>query len=219
MSNINPAFILEGAKLLNRGAEALIYEKENQIIKVRQRKHYRIREIDRPLIKYRTRGEARILQRLQSNNVPAPRLIEVDEKKGILVMQKISGQKLRDVLDDSNYLFFMKKVGEIIAKMHSLNIIHNDLTTSNFIVNDKEVFVIDFGLSYISPKVEDKAVDIHLLKRALESKHSAFWKEAFDVFIKSYEENYSDCELVFSRLKEVEKRGRYKRKKKNRDSN
>ena len=34
-----------------------------------------------------------------------------------------------------------------------------------------KVFIIDFGLGFISPKIEDKAVDLHLIKQALEAKH------------------------------------------------
>ena len=38
------------------------------------------------------------------------------------------------------------------------------------LVEDK-IYFIDFGLGYISNKTEDKAVDLHLLKHALEAKH------------------------------------------------
>jgi TP53 regulating kinase-like protein len=34
-----------------------------------------------------------------------------------------------------------------------------------------EVFMIDFGLSFVSGKIEDKAVDIYVLKRAFISTH------------------------------------------------
>ena len=38
-------------------------------------------------------------------------------------------------------------------------------------IKGDEISFIDFGLSFFSTKVEDKAVDLHLLKRALDSKH------------------------------------------------
>ncbi len=77
--------------------------------------------------------------------------------------------------EDKNNLLnsIFKEIGNLIGKMHNQNIIHGDLTTSNMIVNsnEKKIYFIDFGLSFFSEKIEDKAVDLHLLKRALESKH------------------------------------------------
>jgi len=99
-----------------------------------------------------------------------------------------------------------------------------DLTTSNIILangeqrmaNDKrqtKVFLIDFGLSFVSTKIEDKAVDIHLIKQALEAKHfrspdhlrGQNHQQLFKNFLKTY-----DNKEVIERLKIVEKRGRYK---------
>jgi TP53 regulating kinase and related kinases len=80
------------------------------------------------------------------------------------------------------------------------------------IVSDSEpiIFFIDFGLGYISPKVEDKAVDLHLLKQALEAKHFKNWEILFNEVKKGYE-NYKDSKKILERLKAVEKRGRYKK--------
>ena len=44
-------------------------------------------------------------------------------------------------------------------------------TPTNDMIYDKKIYLIDFGLSLYSNKPEDKAVDLHLLKQALESKH------------------------------------------------
>ena len=201
-------------KKISQGAEAIIYEEENKIIKLRPEKKYRIREIDYKLRKYRTRREARILEKLSKLDFPSPKILDVDEEKGIIVMQKINGKKLRDVLTKQNFRDYCEKIGELIATLHKNNIIHSDLTTSNFIVTkDNKLFVIDFGLSFVSLKTEDKAVDLHLLKQALESKHFDIWNEAFDVVIEAYKKNYQDSEAVLKRLEKVERRGRYKRKK------
>ena len=37
--------------------------------------------------------------------------------------------------------------------------------------NSKKFFFIDFGLGFHSNRIEDKAVDLHLIKEALEAKH------------------------------------------------
>jgi tRNA A-37 threonylcarbamoyl transferase component Bud32 len=82
----------------------------------------------------------------------------------------------------------------------------NDLNSNNF-----QVFFIDFGLGYISKKVEDKAVDIHLLKQALEAKHFQHWKELYQEFQKAYSKNYPEqSKQIFDRIVAVEKRGRYR---------
>ncbi len=72
-------------------------------------------------------------------------------------------------------------------------------------------FFIDFGLSYFSTKHEDKAVDLHLLKRALESKHHEIFEEVFDIVLKEYEkELLQDGKETIKRLEKVTKRGRNK---------
>ena len=100
-------------------------------------------------------------------------------------------------------------LGKSLAKLHDNNIIHGDLTTSNLILNGKKVYFIDFGLSFHSQKIEDKAVDLHLIKEALEAKHPTISKTAYDSVIEGYKhsQNYNK---VIHQLEIVEKRGRYK---------
>ena len=76
--------------------------------------------------------------------------------------------------------------------------------------NDLKIFFIDFGLGYISKKVEDKAVDLHLLKQALEAKHFMHWKDLYEEFSKAYSKNYPGSKVIFERIAAVEKRGRYR---------
>lgn len=68
----------------------------------------------------------------------------------------------------------VKRLGDIIALMHSHDIVHGDLTTSNFMLNEfdkNRVVAIDFGLSTQSNLAEDKAVDLYVLERAFLSSH------------------------------------------------
>ena len=206
-------------KKLSQGAEAIIYEKrvDNSLVIVKHRikKDYRIEEIDYKLRKYRTRREARILEKLYALGFPSPKVLEVNEEEGIIVMEKIDGEKLRDVLDENNFKSFCSEIGKLVGFLHKHNIVHGDLTTSNFIVGkNNKLFLIDFGLSFISQKIEDKAVDLHLLRQALESKHFEFWQEAFKTVISSYKKSCPNAYEVLHRLEKVEQRGRYKRKKK-----
>ena len=74
-----------------------------------------------------------------------------------------------------------------------------------------KIYFIDFGLGYTSKKIEDKAVDIHLLRQALEAKHFRNWEKLFGSFIKGYKIS-SQSHKVLEQLKKVEARGRYKEK-------
>jgi len=78
----------------------------------------------------------------------------------------------------------MGLIGTEIAKMHLADVIHGDLTTSNMMLRhpasftpsassgmQTELVLIDFGLSFVSTLVEDKAVDLYVLERAFSSTH------------------------------------------------
>lgn len=198
-------------KQISKGAEAIIYL-DKDVIKDRIKKSYRIKEIDEKLRKSRTKREAKVLENLSVINFPSPNLIYSDQKE-IIKMEYIKGPKLRDVLEKKDYISLSKEVGKKIAIMHNNHIIHGDLTTSNMLLN-KEIYFIDFGLSFFSYKIEDKAVDLHLLKQALESKHYRVWEKCFNAALKSYEKESHDGKEVIARLEKVELRGRYKGKQK-----
>ncbi len=194
-----------------QGAEARIYVKGRTLIKKRIKKSYRIKEIDDELRRTRTRREARILQKL-NKIVKTPKFIGVDDTE--IMMEYIDGQKVSEILNAKNYKRICQEIGNIIGKLHTNNIIHGDLTTSNFILKG-DVYIIDFGLSFHSTKIEDKAVDLHLLKHALESKHYDIFEQAFSEVVKSYLKTFKDGKDVLKRLEKVELRGRYKKDKNN----
>ena len=195
-------------KIIAQGAEAVIIKKGKLAIKNRIEKTYRHPELDEKIRKLRTRAESRILERI-SKIIPVPKIISSDEIKKTIKLEFIAGKKLAEILEKSDYKKVCKQIGKSLAKLHDNNIIHGDLTTSNLILNGKKVYFIDFGLSFHSQKIEDKAVDLHLIKEALEAKHPAISKTAYDSVIKGYKhsQNYTK---VIKQLDIVEKRGRYK---------
>ncbi|MEK6891751.1 MAG: KEOPS complex kinase/ATPase Bud32, partial [Nanoarchaeota archaeon] len=197
-------------KLIAQGAEAKLFLEEDKILKERFAKTYRIREIDNKLRGFRTRREAKVLQKLKSINFPAPKLIKSDDKENILI-EKIEGKLVKDVLEILDYKKLCNEIGKKIAILHNNLIIHGDLTTSNMIYN-KEIYFIDFGLSFFSEKAEDKAVDLHLLKEALESKHYKIWEECFKSVLEAYKKEANKSGETLKRLEAVEKRGRYRAK-------
>lgn len=198
-------------KLIAQGAEAKLFLEDDKIIKDRFKKEYRLKLIDEKLRKSRTKREAKIMEKLSMINFPGARLIESDDKEKIL-MEYIKGDKIRDILEKDDYVKLSEEIGKKIAILHNNNIIHGDLTTSNMLLKD-EVRFIDFGLSFFSHKIEDKAVDLHLLKQALESKHYKVWQKCFKAALNSYKKEAKNSDLILKRLEIVESRGRYKRKK------
>ena len=201
-----------GCTIIQQGAEAIILKNNNKIIKERIKKSYRISELDEKIRKLRTRSETKLLEKA-SKIVNIPKIHNSNEKTKKIEMDFIKGKKLSDNLDKfqlKKQLTICKQIGKDIAKLHDNNIIHGDLTTSNIILDKKNtLFFIDFGLGFISHKFEDKAVEIHLFKQALEAKHFKNWEKLFKEFLKGYK-NSKDYNKTLQKLKAVEKRGRYK---------
>jgi Kae1-associated kinase Bud32 len=187
---------------LAQGAEAVISKEGDTIVKDRIAKSYRHPELDARLRSLRTKKEAKLLKSLP---VLGPKMLDTDDKERI-VMSFVDGVPLRDCLDGKPAL--ARDVGVGLRKLHDKHIIHGDLTTSNMILSGKEIAFIDFGLSFHSRRIEDKAVDIHLFKQALASSHWRVEKEAFEMFWKGYGKDDS----VRERFAVVESRGRNKEK-------
>ena len=197
-------------KIIKQGAEAILYIEKGNLIKERIKKSYRLEEIDSKIRKFRTKREAKLLQKTESS----PKVLEVDESSNKIIMEYIQGDLLKDTLDaydKEKRIKICKQIGEEVADLHDNNIIHGDLTTSNMILKDDKVYFIDFGLGFISDKIEHKAVDIRLFKQALESKHYKHFEECFQAFLQGYSKS-KNYKSVIIRLNQVEMRGRYKSK-------
>jgi len=197
-------------KQIDQGAEAKIFLDGNTIIKDRVKKSYRLDIIDDKLRKFRTRREAKVMNKLEEINFPAPRLQHMSDTTMQIRMDLVNGNKLRDILY-KNPIALSEEMGEKIGIMHTNDIIHGDLTTSNMIL-DHEIKFIDFGLSFFSSKEEDKAVDLHLLRQALESKHYNVWEKCFEAALKGYRQTNDNHIAILKRLDKVESRGRNKEK-------
>ncbi|PLW80838.1 Kae1-associated kinase Bud32 [Candidatus Woesearchaeota archaeon] len=189
-------------KIISQGAEAIIYlTKNNTIKKHRVIKGYRVKEIDSELIKSRTKREIKVLNKIPINS---PKIISSGDD--FIEMEYVEGIVFKNAFNLDN----CKVIGEMIADMHDSGIIHGDLTTSNIIEGkDGKIYFIDFGLSFFSEKIEDKAVDLHLLFHALESKHYKNAKEAFELVLEGYKKSPNSKDVV-TRFKIVEKRGKNK---------
>lgn len=211
-------------EMIKKGAEADLYladfsvlhggGKGKVIIKLRVSKKYRIPEIDRWLRKSRTSLEAKLMVDAKTAGVPVPTIFEIDPDGSKIVMKFIEGIQLKRVLDEipaKKRRKIYRKIGEYVAKLHRAGIVHGDLTTSNMILTENgEVFFIDFGLGEYDSSEEARGVDLHLLRRALESVHFRIADEAYRRIIESYRKTFgSGAEKIIKRADEISKRGRY----------
>lgn len=187
--------------MVNEGAEAKIFLTkvfgEDVLVKHRFEKRYRIKEIDAELRQTRTKKEARIMQTLARAGVSSPRVLGVG--KFSIYMSIVKGKLLRDVRANAG---FYAKVGEQLAIMHNNDIAHGDFTPANIIVSGKSAFVIDFGLAETTKSIEEKAIDLLLMKRSIDTK-------AFKSFLGAYAKVSTDSKIIIQRLASIEKRGRY----------
>lgn len=204
-------------KLFKVGAEAELYRGEwlgfDAIFKRRVRKAYRNADLDRLIRGTRTSLEAKLLSGSKCIGVPTPVIYSVDLQKTEIVMSFIDGtpiKKLLPAMDDADIKSIFSVVGNCVAKLHHGGIVHGDLTTSNLIVINGKIFFIDFGLGEYTESLEARGVDLHLMRRALESSHYQSSKLAYQSFTKAYSKTLGeDAEEVLRRAGEIRRRGRY----------
>ncbi|HDR53101.1 MAG TPA: Kae1-associated serine/threonine protein kinase [archaeon] len=190
---------------IGRGAEALVEFREGKVFKTRIKKGYRETGLDEKIRKERTRKEARIMEKA-GRVIKVPKVI-VTEGPFTLVMEYLKGTKVRDMnrIDDSPG-GVAEKIGVAVGRLHAGGIAHQDLTTSNMIIRDGEVYLIDFGLADRG-RLEDFAVDLRVLREALTATHG---EEAWTGVARGYRKGNPGWQAVMDRLVGVDRRGRYK---------
>ncbi|VVC93471.1 unnamed protein product [Leptidea sinapis] len=217
-------------KILKQGAEAKLYLGnylgKPTVIKERFKKKYRHPDLDESITKERIKNEARSIVRAKVAGVKTPSLYLVDFERRRIYMQYFEHSvTVKDFIinikkkytDDSAAKLnkVARIIGENVRKLHIHNIIHSDLTTSNMLlVKDdekdinQELVIIDFGLSYIDTRAEDKGVDLYVLERALISTHN----DCPDLFSKILEgyKAYSNTNIkeILHKFEDVRARGR-----------
>jgi TP53 regulating kinase and related kinases len=197
--------------LIKRGAEADIYivewDNKKAISKVRSPKSYRHQDLDSAIRKHRTIHEVSFMSTAKSAGIVTPFVYFVDPVKAEIIMEFIKGQNIRDALTPD----ICYKVGRCAGLLHASNIIHGDLTTSNFVMN-KRLVLLDFGLSYYSERTEDMATDIRLIKEVFSSAHIAV-RKAFPCFVEGYASvaGRKKTDKILESVRTIEQRGRYAR--------
>jgi len=210
---------LEGCVLLKKGAEASLYLADwygkRVIVKERVPKKYRPEPLDRQIRSYRTIHEAQLLHKAKAAGVATPLIYMVNVPEATIIMEYIEGHQVKQHLNTvlkTERRRVCQRIGELTGKLHKENVIHGDLTTSNMIIdNQGKIFFIDFGLGEKNIELEAKGVDLHLLRRALQSTHFSFWETCFKDVFEGYRSvvGYELAEKVYEKICEIEKRGRY----------
>jgi TP53 regulating kinase and related kinases len=205
--------------LLEKGSEAdlllIDWYGKRALSKLRTQRFYRNPILDKELRHRRTIREAEMLSKAKEARIRAPYVYFLDTYRNEIIMEYIEGANLKSVFSAELAL----KLGECIAKLHSKNIIHGDITTSNFILENRsqnnytELAIIDFGLSFFSQRLEDMASDVRMLKEVLNSVHYEIFDQAFSNFSEEYSSfsPSSRGRKVLRKVDEIQSRGRYSR--------
>jgi Mn2+-dependent serine/threonine protein kinase len=206
-------------QLIKKGAEAYLYLAEWQgrkaVLKKRLPKKYRLPALDERIRTYRTVHEPRLMHEARKAGVPTPTIFFVDVKNALIVMEHVDGKQLKQLLNEvsnNERKRLCRQVGELVGRLHKYGIVHGDLTTSNMIyARDGKIFFVDFGLGEKTKDVEAMGVDLHLMKRALQSTHYEFADECFRNLIEGYSKvlDAETVKNVLDKVEEIEKRGRY----------
>jgi TP53 regulating kinase-like protein len=205
--------------LLEKGAEASLnvanWNQRKVVFKTRFPKRYRHEKLDRDIRMYRTAHEPQLLSEAKKAGVLTPLVFQVDLKNATITMEFIEGKQVKQLLGSLSAAKREEmciKIGEIIGKLHRHGVIHGDLTTSNMIVNrEGKIFLVDFGLGEKNTELEAKGVDLHLMKRALQSTHYQYAQECFEAVVRGYATIVGEdrTKEVITKIKEIERRGRY----------
>lgn len=198
--------------LIKKGAEANIYITQwygkKAIVKIRVAKPYRHTFLDTQIRRRRSVNEAHMLSVAKMAGVPCPFVYFIDPVKCEIVMEFIAGQNAKEIMNADLSL----QIGKYTGLLHLKNIVHGDLTTSNFIVS-KKLVLLDFGLSFYSHRIEDKAVDVRLIKEVFSSAHYLIYSSLFENFLTGYFEimDNKPAKKILEKVSDIERRGRYAR--------
>jgi TP53 regulating kinase-like protein len=210
---------VDSRTLLKKGAEASLFlanwHGRRVIIKARFPKKYRPAELDEKIRGYRTAHEPQLMHEAKKAGVPTPTIFLVDMKDAAITMEFVEGKQVKQLLGNmasEERQALCVKIGELIGRLHKHGVIHGDLTTSNMILNaEGKIFLVDFGLGEKNKELEARGVDLHLMKRALQSTHYEMAAEC----LKHVQEGYAtvlgaeEAGRVFEKIREIERRGRY----------
>lgn len=165
------------------------------------------------------------MMRARKHGIRTPAIYLVDTVEGKFIMEYVDGKTLNQTIRELEAVTsssseegsksaeileeLARKTGQMLAKLHDIDTVHGDLTTSNLLVTPEgDLVMIDFGLSYGSNLIEDKAVDLYVLERAISSTHPISTPRFFDLVLESYRAALKNPRPVLNKFADVQLRGR-----------
>ncbi len=198
-----------------QGAEARLvqgtYLGKDVLIKDRVPKPYRTKELDEKIRRERTKQEVILLHRAKLAGVRTPLVYRVDREGKRIFMEYVSGERLKDVLTAGKAgVKECREVGRMIGQLHGAGMVHGDLTTSNLMLHNQVLVLLDFGLGSFSEKLEDRAVDLLVFRKTFEATHFDL-PEGWKAVCKGYAEacGQGAADRVFKQMEEIWERARY----------
>ena len=128
-----------GGERLHLGAEAEVISGSwfgrPAILKKRRPRAWRHPELDSTLTRKRMTNEVKLTIWLAGMGAPVPAIWDVDMDEAVIIMEKIEGKPLIEILRAGEYndeLLF--KVGKSIREFHRHAVNHGDLSTNNILI-------------------------------------------------------------------------------------
>lgn len=216
------------SEILHTGAEAEvsagIWFGRPAIKKTRRKRTWRHPDLDSRLTQKRMNSEVKLMIKLNGIGVAVPAIWDVDYDKSEIIMEKIEGEQLFEILNNNeSNPELLRNVGKSIRLLHRNAVTHGDLSTNNILITPEgDACLIDLGLAAMEYELEGFGIDLHVLHEILRASHPEI-VNAMDQVLNGYIE--LDEELgppepapggtppsakdVVKRLEQVMKRVRY----------
>ncbi len=141
-------------------------------------------------------------KRALNANIMAPNIYEINVTDKYLIMNYFDANSFKKTI--KKHKDKIKLMASGVAKLHNSNIIHGDMTLENVLFDEKkqEPIFIDFGLSFVSTRIDDFATDLFVFKETL---LADFDEQYWNLFIKQYEKEINKKEIL-KQFEKIEKR-------------
>ena len=180
---------------LHLGAEAEVWSGSwmgrPAVRKLRRHRAWRHPDLEKRLGYRRMLSEARILIRIKDAGLPVPAVWDVDLENGRIVMERMNGRPLIDILRDDSILgeskhLALQNSGAAVRMLHRMAVTHGDLSTNNILIDDSyDAYLIDFGLSAVEYEVERFGIDLHVMDEILGASHPNI-TDGIEIFLSGY---------------------------------
>ena len=180
-----------GGERLHLGAEAEVISGSwfgrPAILKKRRPRAWRHPELDSTLTRKRMTNEVKLTIWLAGMGAPVPAIWDVDMDESVIIMEKIEGKPLIEILRAGEYndeLLF--KVGKSIREFHRHAVNHGDLSTNNILITKEgDAILIDLGLASREYELEGFGIDLHVLHEIFRASHPDV-ENAMDLVLEGY---------------------------------